>query len=138
MILDFEGHSNIYAKIKINKNPLVLLISFSDCSTFQSMFIADLSSFSTESKPTTQIPLQDQPRPSKDSVQLHFPIPKPTLSAFKSDVATTTSTAAIPSMSKGIVFYQVKRDHGVFDPKKIDFSTLTLPSLVKNSEAKSK
>ena len=42
------------------------------------------------------------------------------------------------SMSKGIVFYQVKRDHGVFDPKKIDFSTLTLPSLVKNSEAKSK
>ena len=76
---------------------MALLISFSDCSMFQSMFIADLSLFSTENKPSaTQIPIQDQPRPSKDSVQLHFPIPKPTLSAFKSDVATTTSTAAIP------------------------------------------
>ena len=80
------------------------------------------------------------------SIQLHFQHPKPpniTASAmFKNDAVVKSSSATVSTtlpvkINQGIVFYQVKRDK-IFDPTKIDFASLSLPSLVKHSENKSK
>jgi hypothetical protein len=53
-------------------------------------------------------------------------------SSSLSSSSTTTTTTTPPSFSnstssRGIVLYQLKRDK-IYDPRKIDFATLTLPA----------
>ena len=92
---------------------------------------------------------RDLTKDSSSSIQLHFPhsskpLPNTIPAAmFKNETvvkssSVATSTSSLPvKTNQGIVFYQVKRDK-VFDPTKIDWSSLSLPSLMKHSENKSK
>ena len=93
---------------------------------------------------------RDLTKDSSSSIQLHFPHSSKPLSnnipaamfknetVVKNSSASATSTSSLPiKTNQGIVFYQVKRDK-VFDPTKIDWSSLSLPSLMKHSENKSK
>ena len=74
---------------------------------------------------------------NKDSVHLRFAFPtKAPIKYPKPEDVAITSTA-MTGGTKGIVLYQLQKDK-IFDHTKIDFASLTLPTLVKSTEPKPK
>ena len=74
---------------------------------------------------------------NKDSVHLRFAFPpKAPIKYPKPEDVAITSTS-MTGGTKGIVLYQLQKDK-IFDHTKIDFASLTLPTLVKSTEPKPK
>ena len=74
---------------------------------------------------------------NKDSVHLRFAFPpKAPIKYPKPEDVAITSTA-MTGGTKGIILYQLQKDK-IFDHTKIDFASLTLPTLVKSTEPKPK